>query len=122
MGSQNSEISETSDLTATPLPKVSAEGSADADLPAVADSSVAAPVSKTAPVNKKRLEQVAVDWPTEASGQLSVAAGEFLWTWVDTKTEIGWIYAERLLDQQQPQSEKNSAPSGGWIAVRALEP
>merc|ERR1712048_715328 len=33
----------------------------------------------------------------------------------------GWIYAERL-DDQQHQAEKSSSASSGWIAVEALEP
>lgn len=72
--------------------------------------------SEAAPVSKKSLERVAIDWPTETAGRLSVAAGEFVLTWIDTRTDIGWIYAERL------DLEKSGSRLDGWIAVKALEP
>eukprot|EP00927_Polykrikos_kofoidii_P004859 TRINITY_DN1191_c0_g1_i1.p1 TRINITY_DN1191_c0_g1~~TRINITY_DN1191_c0_g1_i1.p1 ORF type:complete len:457 (-),score=77.85 TRINITY_DN1191_c0_g1_i1:121-1491(-) len=63
------------------------------------------------PPPPKHIERVDSDWIAEVSeGQLAVDNGEFVRVWSDTKTEIGWIYAETL----QPGR-------AGWLPMFAFD-
>jgi hypothetical protein len=64
-------------------------------------------VEEAAPVKApKHIARAASAWAADA-GQMTAEKGEFLRVWTDSKTEIGWIYAESL--------EKNPALPSGWL-------
>jgi len=49
-----------------------------------------------APAPRKRILQVLQDWHAEAD-VLGVKAGDFLKVWIDSESEHGWIFAEKVL-------------------------
>lgn len=77
-----------------------------------------------APVACRRLVQrVNADWAEAAAGDvLEVRKDVFVSVWTDTKTESGWVYADRLADGRGgwlPTSLLASAPAGrAWMKVK----
>mmetsp|Transcript_146670 Transcript_146670/g.254018 ORF Transcript_146670/g.254018 Transcript_146670/m.254018 type:complete len:419 (+) Transcript_146670:81-1337(+) len=98
--------------------KPSEEAAASSDkveVTAVATPSPA-PASNAAAV-MRLIARVQHAWLSEdgcASSQLSVNAGEFLYTWPNSRTAFGWIYAERPIGSS---GEK----SAGWLPMAALQ-
>eukprot|EP00927_Polykrikos_kofoidii_P004862 TRINITY_DN1191_c0_g1_i4.p1 TRINITY_DN1191_c0_g1~~TRINITY_DN1191_c0_g1_i4.p1 ORF type:complete len:480 (-),score=74.21 TRINITY_DN1191_c0_g1_i4:121-1389(-) len=84
------------------------------ELEAIIEQDVAAstdPQDLDLPPPPKHIERIDSDWVAEVSeGQLAVDNGEFVRVWSDTKTEIGWIYAETL----QPGR-------AGWLPMFVLD-
>lgn len=94
-----------------PAPEAEEEPAA-AQQPAV-DSSSAAVEQGTAaaPVRTKQLDRVASSWAAEDTNvQLSVEQDQFVRCWLDTRTDIGWIYAESMDGQQS-----------GWLPTFVLD-
>jgi len=78
---------------------------------AVQESSVAKDSAVEAPA-RKRIERAKDAWAEEAGGgQLSIVEGEFIKTWTESRTDIGWIYVEKM-----------DSSAVGWIPTFALDP
>eukprot|EP00929_Paragymnodinium_shiwhaense_P087194 TRINITY_DN47463_c0_g1_i2.p1 TRINITY_DN47463_c0_g1~~TRINITY_DN47463_c0_g1_i2.p1 ORF type:complete len:347 (-),score=79.53 TRINITY_DN47463_c0_g1_i2:233-1273(-) len=69
---------------------------------------------EAAPAQRKKIERIASTWSAEdgQAGQLSVEQEKFVRCWVDTRTDIGWMYAESLEDGTKQ----------GWLPTFVLEP
>jgi len=69
-------------------------------------------VAKVEASPEKRLTRVSGAWESEGAGaQLHVKEGDFVWVWLSSITEHGWIYAEDSLH----------ADRAGWLPGCVLE-
>jgi len=64
---------------------------------------------------RKRLERAAQQWTQQDHAQLGVTEGQFVNTWLDTRTEHGWIHAEAFV------SGNTGATTAGWLPVCVLQ-
>lgn len=77
----------------------------------VADKVSDAVEQAPAPAQNRKLERVVSTWVAEdINVQLSVEQDQFIRCWVDTRTEIGWIYAESL-----------DSSKSGWLPTFVLD-
>lgn len=79
--------------------------------PAPAAQSTAPESAPDVPVPRKRIERVTRSWDAEDISQLGVTEHEFVNVWVDTKTDHGWIHAER----------RSGGPQIGWLPICILQ-
>lgn len=91
----------------SPAPAASQEFSGAAAPPADA-----ADTTPTEVAPRKRIEQVGRTWSAEDPSQLGVTDGEFVDIWTDTRTEHGWIHAERFGSDAEPRA--------GWLPAFVL--
>jgi len=78
---------------------------------------------------RKHIQRVERAWVTEDSSQMSVSEGDFVDVWVDTKTQHGWIHAEKpgteiqvgwlpaCVLQQLPENQRWMRARQAWQAL-----